>query len=271
MATIPEGRSSVRTRLGTIAVAALVVAWSFPARAETAADWEWTIAPYVWGPSAGLDVTVNNDPVVSADASFSDLLDKTELVGFIHFEGQCPHAGFFVDAMYLDLGAEQTNAADPPLPGGTQTSLDVKIGLYEAAGFYRPGGKARGLDLIFGVRMFDYRSRLDFIIPAPIGASGSRGTDKNFIDVFGGLRYRTPIGKRWDFVVRGDVGAGGTDLTWNAIASFGVRLGKTERYNLKLGWRYLELDVTADDEFQHVEMESDLTLNGPFLGFAFKF
>ena len=94
--------------------------------------------------------------------------------------------------------------------------------------------------------MYDYRSRLEATFPAPINAKTSRGTDKNLIDAFGGVRYLVPIGKRWDFVARGDVGTGGSDLSWNAHASFGVRLGKTDLFNLRFGWRYMELDVTKD-------------------------
>lgn len=261
----------MKQRVGMLVAAAAFVAWCPLARAETAADWEWTFAPYLWGPSASLDVDVHNDPVVAADASFEDLLDKTDFVASFHFEGQCEHAGFLVDAMFLNLGADQTTTASPPLPGGTQTALDVDIGLYEAAGFYRPGGKAHGLDLLLGVRMFDYRSRLDVTIPAPINATTSRGTDKNFIDAYAGVRYLVPIGKRWSFTARGDIGFGETDEVWNALASFGLRLGKTDRYNLAFGWRYLELDVSTDDNPPHVEIESDLTLNGPFFGFVVKF
>jgi hypothetical protein len=144
------------------------------------------------------------------------------------------------------------------------------MGTYEAAGFYRPGGRARGLDLIFGARMLDYRLRLDATIPPPISAAVSRGLDTNLIDAFGGVRYLTPIGKRWDFAIRGDVGAGGTDLTWNVLASFGVRLGKTERYNLRFGWHHMEMDVTADDP-QNIEIETGQTLTGPFFAFVVKF
>jgi hypothetical protein len=119
--------------------------------------------------------------------------------------------------------------------------------------------------------MFDYRSRLDVTIPPPVNATTSRGTDKNFIDAFGGVRYLTPIGKRWDFLIRGDVGTGETDLSWNALASFGVRLGKTDRYNLRFGWHTMELEVTSDDNPLHVETGSDMALSGPFFGFAMKF
>jgi hypothetical protein len=252
-------------------VAMMLVACCPLAHAETAADWNWTLAPYVWGPHVNLDVTVHDDPVIQADASFKDMLDKTDFAFAIHFEGQCEHAGFLVDALFLDLGANQTSTARPPLPGDTRTALDVNIGLYEAAGFYRLPGKAHGLDLLFGVRMFDYRSRLDVTIPPPIDATTARGTDVNVIDAFGGVRYMTPIGKRWDFSIRGDAGVGGTDLSWNAVASFGVRLGKTDRYNLRLGWHHMELGVTDSDNPLRVEIESDLTLTGPFIGFAMKF
>jgi hypothetical protein len=257
-------------RRATLGAAALLVAWCPLARAESAGDWDWLLAPYIWGPSTSLDVTANDVTVINATATFKDLLDKTEFVFAIHFEGQCEHAGFLVDALFLNLGAEQTNTARPPLPGDTITETDVDIGVYEAAGFYRPGGRARGLDLIFGVRMFDYRTRIAATIPPPIDATVSTGTDKNFIDAFGGVRYRVPIGKRWDFLIRGDVGAGGTDLAWNALASFGVRLGKTNRYNLGFGWRHMELNVTAKDP-QNITIDSNLTLTGPFLDFAIKF
>jgi len=118
--------------------------------------------------------------------------------------------------------------------------------------------------------MFDYRSRMDVTLPPPISAAASEGTDKNLIDAFGGLRYTTPIGKRWQFVIRGDAGGGGTDLTWNAVATFGVRLGKTGRYNLAFGWRHMELDLTAKKP-PNVEIESDETLTGPFVASAFNF
>lgn len=256
---------------GLIISCVLLAGTSAPANAKSAESWDWLFAPYIWGPSAKLDFTVNNDPVIAAEASFHDLLDKTDFFGALHFEGQCEHAGFLVDALYLDLGGDQTTTARPPLPGGTQTTMDLTIGVYEAAGFYRVPGKARGLDLLFGARMYDYRSRLDATIPPPISASRSWSTDKNLIDAFGGVRYMTPIGKRWDFTFRGDVGTGGSDLSWNAIASFGVRLGKTELCNLRFGWRQMELDVTDDDHPLNVETESDLTFTGPFLAFALKF
>jgi hypothetical protein len=257
--------------VGLFVSVALLAGFCAPANAKEAEKWDWLFAPYLWGPSVQLDVTVNNDPVIAADASFQDLLDKTEIAGMFHFEGQCEHAGFLVDALYLDLGSDQTTTARPPLPGGTQTTIGVTIGIYEAAGFYRPGGKAHGLDVIFGARMYDYRTRLQATFPPPISTTTSRGTDKNLIDAFAGVRYLVPIGKRWDFVGRADVGTGGSDLSWNAIASFGVRLGKTDLFNLRMGWRYMELDVTNDGGPLNLEVENNMTLNGPILGFAMKF
>ena len=85
------------------------------------------------------------------------------------------------------------------------------------------------------------------------------------------MRYQIAFGKRWDWAIRGDVGVGDTDVSWNALTSFGVRLGKTDLFNLRLGWHHMELDVTADDDVQNLEIESDTTLTGPFFAFAMKF
>ncbi len=250
-----------------------VLAWlaaAPPARAESAADWDWRVTPYFWGPSVSLDVTAKGDPVIGADASLSDLLDKTDLELALHFEGECPHAGVLADALYVDLGAQQTSAARPPLPGGTVSDTDLKMGLYEAGGFYRAGGPKVGVDLIFGVRVYDLRAGVDATIPAPIGATRDWGTDKTLVDGFAGVRYRTPIGTRWQVALRADAATGGTDLTWNSVVAFTVRFGKTDHYHLALGWRHLHMDVTTTNASQ-VEIENVQTLTGPTVGFVLSF
>jgi len=61
-----------RTWLSGAAGAVTLAAFcSFPATEVAAADWEWTIAPYIWGSGISLDMTANDEPVLGADASFS--------------------------------------------------------------------------------------------------------------------------------------------------------------------------------------------------------
>lgn len=93
-----------------------------PARA---ADWEWTLAPYLWAPDIALDVTVNGEPVIGGDLAFGDLLDKLDMAALAHFEGRRGKGGFFFDLVYMDLGDTQTTVARPPLPGGTTVTSDI--------------------------------------------------------------------------------------------------------------------------------------------------
>jgi hypothetical protein len=127
-------------------------------------------------------------------------------------------------------------------------------------------GDDRVLDLLFGVRMLALEQEHDISVPAPFNSTTSLARSDNLIDGFVGARYRHPLGKRWDFMVRGDVGAGDTEFTWNAVALAGVRFGKTDRYSLRFGWREMESEIEGETD-RGVDLDTDLHLSGPILGF----
>ena len=83
------------------------------------------------------------------------------------------------------------------------------------------------------------------------------------------MRYGHPIGTRWNFVIRGDVSTGDSELTWNTLATVGLRLGKTDRHGLLFGWRHMEIEFEGTSG--GVKVESDLTLSGPAAAYRFKF
>jgi hypothetical protein len=66
------------------------------------------------------------------------------------------------------------------------------------------------------------------------------------------------------------VGAGDSELTWNTVATFGVRLGKTDKYGVRFGWRHMEIEF-EDDTGLGVNVETDLTLSGPAAAFSIRF
>ena len=57
------------------------------------------------------------------------------------------------------------------------------------------------------------------------------------------LCYTAPIGNEGSFILRGDVGAGDTDLTWNALAGFGYQLGQSGKYQLGIVYRHMEIEL----------------------------
>lgn len=234
-----------------------------------AADWEWTIVPYVWASDVGLDVDVSGDPVIAADVSFQDLLDKLDVGAQIHFEGRKGKGGFFVDLTFLSLSDDRTTSPDPPLPGGTVIESSLDTGLYEGAGFYRPKGGERGFDVLFGVRVIDQEQVVEVTFPPPSSASTSSEISPTLTDGFIGARYTGAIGRKWAWGIRGDVGSGDTDVTWSANGLFSFTFDQAGHYTLAFGYRHMEIDF--DEAGGGKDVSTTATFSGPLIGFAFRF
>jgi hypothetical protein len=232
-----------------------------------AADWEWTIAPYAWATDVSLDLSANNEPVLGADIGVSDILDKTDFVAMLHFEGRRGRAGFFVDGLYLSTSDEQTTTPAPPLPGGTHVDSEVDTRLYEAGGFYRLLEDRRVLDVLGGARVIDLDQQHDITLPGPLMQRTRLATSDTLLDGLVGLRFDQPFGERFDFLIRADVGAGDTDITWNGLGTFGLRLGQTGKYKLRLGWRHTYIE-TEERSTSGIDVKTELTLTGPLVGFV---
>lgn len=235
-----------------------------------AADWEWTLTPYLWGPDTSLDVAVNDDEVLGGDLSFTDLLDKLDVALQVHFEGRRDRLGFLLDATYLDTSDSTTTPPRNLLPDGARVSTDAKSVLLEAGGFYRLTGDAgTGLDLLLGVRVIDLDLDVDITVPPPLDVSTSGSTSETLTDAFIGLRYLGSLGEHWLFTVRGDVGTGDTEQALNASGYVGYRFGESGRFTVLAGYRHLKLELEDDSDV--AEVSTELTMTGPALGLAFQF
>ena len=256
------------TRLAClVAVAGFVFLPS--SRAQAADKWEWDITPYLWAISVKADVALDDEPTLGADVKFKDLVDKVDIAAMLHFEGRRGQFGFFTDAIFISLTDDQTRSANPPLPGGTETDANLDLGLYEGGGFYRLKDAVTGFDILYGIRVIDDSQDVTITVPPPISATVDGSTSDTYTDGIIGVRYSAPMGKRWYYAIRGDVGAGGTKIAWNGIVSFGFLCDKKGTYNLRFGYRYFktELDTTENG----TDVETDLTLYGPYIGFGFRF
>ncbi len=257
-------------KTANISAAALLIcclaAVASPARA---ADWEWTLVPYVWASDISVDVTVQNEPVFGADISFDDLVDNIDYGFQLYFEGRRGKGGFFTDLTFIKLGQTQTTVARPPLPGGTEVMSDVKTTLIEAGGFYRPSGGTDGLDLLVGIRVIDFELDLGITSPPPAALSTQVTLSANLTDAFAGIRYKAPLNERWSFVLRGDVGAGDSDRAWNALALLGYQVGKKKQKTILFGYRYLKLEFKESGS--GLTVETDMVMSGPIVGFVSRF
>jgi hypothetical protein len=60
----------------------------------------------------------------------------------------------------------------------------------------------------------------------------------------------------------GDLGTGGSDLSWQVMASVGYRCSWG---SIVSGWRHLDVDYDSS------ALKLDLAMTGPFLGVTFRF
>jgi hypothetical protein len=238
--------------------------------AAASSDWEWTIAPYVWAAGVSLDVEANGNLVLGGDATFPDILDKLDIAGMLHFEARQGPAGLLVDGLYLSLSDESSSSGNAPIPNGTMADTNLKMGIYELGGFYRPGGGKTGFDFLFGARDVDVSQNTDVTFPGPLGVTTSFDGSKNYLDAFVGARVSVPLGARCNFLARGDVAGGGTDITWNGVASFGFSFDKAGKYTLQAGYRYMHIELGQTTD-RGTDITNTVVLSGPVVGFGFRF
>lgn len=141
--------------------------------------------------------------------------------------------------------------------------------MYEIGGFFRPSGGTHGLDLLFGARIIDLDMVLDITLPGPLMLSTTVTSSNSFTDGFAGLRYQAPFAERWSFTLRGDAGAGDSELAWNTSALLGYHVGKQRQNIILFGYRHMEIEL--EDSSSGLLVQTDLTMSGPIVGFAFRF
>ncbi|MEO8487193.1 MAG: hypothetical protein ABI585_12745 [Betaproteobacteria bacterium] len=111
-----------------------------------------------------------------------------------------------------------------------------------------------------GARYYDLDVKLG--LRAGTLADRTLNGDAQWVDGVVGARWATQFAGPWQAYAQGDVGAGGSELSWQVIGALGYRFG----WGTVLGgWRYLHVDY--DDGPYRL----DAALTGPFLGASFRF
>lgn len=258
----------ILTNLRVLALIALILcAVPTPSAVAQSDGWDWSVALYGWLPDLNLKGDDRGQSI-----SRGDLLSKVELVLAGHFEGRRGKAGFLVDAMYLELADGTPLPDSPELGSGATLDVELEQLLLELGGFYRPSGGTTGFDVLFGARMIDMSDKLT--IDGPIAPPIEPGqfpiveTSSNTLwDGFVGLRYSSRFTDRLGYSVRGDIATGGTDFTWNAVGSLSWNWGASRQHGLLLGWRYMDLELKADED----ALVKNVVFTGPFIAARFGF
>lgn len=247
-------KSSKTSRLPCVMAAALVCSLAAtPGRAQE--GWDWTGLIYLWGAGLGGETTTGQD----VDVSFSDILDKLDFGLMGSLEARNGRWAIFGDAIYLNISDDDNAAVGPGIP--VSVDADIKGFVFTtAAGYDFVNSSTYRLNGFGGLRYLDMDTTANLAI-----AGGSQRLNDAFSSWDGivGLRGQYAISPDWDLIYYGDIGAGDSDLTWQAALSFDR---KFDNWTLSFGYRHLEwqdLDGSAT--------LTDLDFSGPFAGAKFRF
>jgi hypothetical protein len=255
----------------TLGILTLLAVVGFIALPSTAAaqGWQWSVTPYTWLPGIEAEVEIGDTNIIDSRVSTHDLVSDTKFLAAVHLEGQNGAWGMLFDANYMNIGNSRVVAE---LPGGTvEFKSDLKMNFIEAAGVWAPSGEPTGFGLIFGTRIFDVAQKYDLDVHPVTGGTYNRhySISPTLLDAMVGFRYLSTIGQRGSFNLRADYSAGGTDTTMNGLIGLGYSFDPEGKYTLMGGYRYMYIDLKEKD--QNAEVQSKLTLDGPYAAFKFGF
>jgi ABC-type amino acid transport substrate-binding protein len=221
-------------------------------------SWQNTLAPlYLWGVS--MSGTMTSGPITAPlEIEFSDAVSDLEAIFTFHYEGAKGNWGIIADYSFLNLGP---SAAIPGTPA--VINVDMKNTIAEVAGLYRFGPN-NPWQLLAGLRTYQLDVTISGLPVPPLPVS-QVVIDETINDFFIGGRYVRKINDKWSFLGRADIGAGDSDLVWNAVLAFDYRF--TKLLSGFVGWKVLDYDVdrgSGANTFKY-----DMNHSGPLFALAF--
>jgi hypothetical protein len=246
------------------------------ASAQTSDQWQYGAVIYGWLPTIGGNTTFPAGTGSDIDVDAKTILSHLKFTFMGSFEARKSQWGAFTDLIYLNVGGSKSDTRDVtigglPLPAGVtgNFNLDIKSTIWTIAGEYRIAtDPTASVDLLAGARLADVRQSLGWNFSADLGPlnpsrSGNKDVNISDWDAIVGAKGRVAISddRAWFVPWYADVGAGQSELTWQAIGGIG--------YSFKWGeiigaWRYM------DYKFKSGSPIEKLTLNGPAIGVAFR-
>ncbi len=266
--------NSLKSNIATPALALALTTTTAVQAGDTGSStgWQHRVLIYGWLPS--LSGTLNYDIPGSggdAGADASELIDNLKMVFMGAYEGRKDKWSLKADVIYLNLGNTDHDSVSIPIgPGQGQIQVGAKQSLTGwVLSFY--GGyntiqtEQATLDLVAGLRYLDIDTSAELNISGPLpptipGLNLSQSV--GLWDGVVGVKGHFNINENWFVPYHLDVGAGDSDLTWQAVAGVGYRFKWGDTL---LAYRHLYYDQGDSGLIQ------DLEFSGPALGVNFHF
>ena len=248
-------------RLSIVLMAALLIQASSIGAAKASEfepDPDWKISAYLW--TTGLSGEMGIGPITAdVDLSFSDILSAVDIGG-----AAIARRDWGANALMVDLAYFALSPDDAPGPLGTTISPNLKMPLLSAYYGRKWGTESQYGGLLVGARYM----KMDLTMKVK-GLPGDNKITKSgspsFTDFLVGGMYSRQLNDRWNLMLQGDVGVGGSNDSWNFQFIFQRKTKSGNMWNL--GARILSIDF--DDTLPNGELfVVDAEMAGLMLGFT---
>ena len=236
-------------------------AWASKTEASPDKGWSFSVAPYVWGASLeGTIATLPPLPPVDVDASFIDIINKANL-GFMGVaELRKGRFGIITDIVWLSLSAK-TTAIPAPFTRNVKANFDQLVATL--AGAYRLVDKDKSwLDLVLGVRGW-YVDQSINVGPGVLLSGNKVTTTEGWVDVIGGLRTQTHLGKGFYASTLTLAGGGSSKAALDLMGN--INYAFTDQFSAEAGYRYVKVN------YEKAGFEWDVEYHGPIIGGRYEF
>ncbi len=235
------------------------------ARADDTGRLQQKATVYLW--AAGIDSTTAGGS--KADVSFDQLINNLNMAFMGAYEARKGLWSGGLDIVYLNAGADGDDRVLVRGPAGQSAAVNVDADV-KTRGWVIDTHAARtlvqtdrlALDALIGLRYLELR--LDFKVGLGAGRfqTARRFTDAGVVwDGVAGVKGRVLLDDGWSLPYRFDIGAGDSNLTWQANAGVAYRWDRAE---VALTYRRMAW------EFGGGSLD-DAAFSGPQLSASFRF
>ena len=228
-------------------------------------NWEYNASIYMWMPSLKGETNFGAD----FDIDFGTLLDNLKMTFMGAFEARNGGWSLFTDVVYLNVGSSESATVTGNGPFGLHRDRDINMGLKAwiitlAGGYNIVDSEKSRLDIIAGTRYLYID--IDLGLKVDVGPvrifDRSVSVSDHVWDAIVGVKGHVNLDANWYLPYYFDIGAGGSDLTLQAMAGVGYRF---DWGDVLLTYRHLHYEHGSD--FPNTEMN----VSGPLLGAKFRF
>ena len=199
-------------------------------------EWRFSVTPYLWLPGVHGNIgALNRD--VSVHASAIDLLSHFRFGLMATADARWKRLVLPLDVFWVRLRDDEAL----PFPNLAATTADAKAGVFiltPKLGYRLADQEKIKFDVVTGFRYWHLSQNLKF---SPSILNLDISPSENWVDPLVGVRIQTPLSRKFEVNLAGDVGGWGVgaELDYQVAGFLGYKV--KENVTLQAGYRYLDV------------------------------